>query len=34
VLGWLLLLAVLLVCVWASITVLIAWATGRWPRQL
>jgi len=33
-LGWLLLLAGLLVCVWAGITVLIAWTTGRWPRQL
>ena len=33
-LGWLLLLAGLLVCVWAGITVLIAWLTGRWPREL
>jgi hypothetical protein len=24
----------LLVCLWAGITVLIAWTTGRWPRQL
>jgi hypothetical protein len=35
-LGWLLPLAVLLVCVWAGITVLTAWATGRAscePRQ-
>jgi Flp pilus assembly pilin Flp len=34
VLGWGLLLALVLVCVWAGITVLIAWITGRWPRQL
>ena len=34
VLGWGLLLALLLVCVWAGITVLIVWLTGRWPRQL
>ena len=33
-LGWGLLLALLLVCVWAGITVLIAWITGRWPRRL
>jgi hypothetical protein len=34
-LGWLLLLAGLLVCMWAGIAVLIAWATGPsaviWP---
>jgi hypothetical protein len=29
-----LLLALLLVCVWAGINVLIAWITGRWPRRL
>jgi hypothetical protein len=34
VLGWGLLLAPVLVCVWAGITVLIARITGRWPRQL
>jgi hypothetical protein len=34
VLRWLLLLALLLVCVWVAITVLVAWATGRWPRRL
>jgi hypothetical protein len=32
-LKWWLLLAALLACLWITITALIVWLTGRWPRR-